>query len=290
VKFNFIKDESVKFPALKLCEVMQVSSSAYYAWRKRPGTLISAETLHLHHRMKALFRQSRDSLGSREMMKKLREEGFRIGRYKVRHLMAKLNLIVKQRVAYKVTTRRNDNDAVADNLLNQNFNPVATNQVWAGDITYLKTGEGWMYLAIVMDLYSRRIVGWAISKRMTTGLICQAMIMAYNLRQPPRGLVFHSDRGSQYTSKRYRRLLKSYGVRSSMGDVGACWDNAVVERFFGSLKHDWIFKIAQPTREHMRNDVAAYMRYYNLVRLHSANGDQSPINYEQSLKKVSGLS
>jgi len=290
VKFNFIKDESVRFPALKLCEVMQVSSSAYYAWRKRPGTLISAETLHLHHRMKALFRQSRDSLGSREMMKKLREEGFRIGRYKVRHLMAKLNLIVKQRVAYKVTTRRNDNDAVADNLLNQNFNPVATNQVWAGDITYLKTGEGWMYLAIVMDLYSRRIVGWAISNRMTTGLICQAMIMAYNLRQPPRGLVFHSDRGSQYTSKRYRRLLKSYGVRSSMGDVGACWDNAVVERFFGSLKHDWIFKIAQPTREHMRNDVAAYMRYYNLVRLHSANGDQSPINYEQSLKKVSGLS
>ncbi len=288
--FNFIKDESVRFPALKLCEVMQVSSSAYYAWRKRPGTLISAETLHLHHRMKALFRQSRDSLGSREMMKKLREEGFRIGRYKVRHLMAKLNLIVKQRVAYKVTTRRNDNDAVADNLLNQNFNPVATNQVWAGDITYLKTGEGWMYLAIVMDLYSRRIVGWAISKRMTTGLICQAMIMAYNLRQPPRGLVFHSDRGSQYTSKRYRRLLKSYGVRSSMGDVGACWDNAVVERFFGSLKHDWIFKIAQPTREHMRNDVAAYMRYYNLVRLHSANGDQSPINYEKSLKKVSGLS
>ncbi len=290
MKFNFIKDESVRFPALKLCEVMQVSSSAYYAWRKRPGTLISAETLHLHHRMKALFRQSRDSLGSREMMKKLREEGFRIGRYKVRHLMAKLNLIVKQRVAYKVTTRRNDNDAVADNLLNQNFNPVATNQVWAGDITYLKTGEGWMYLAIVMDLYSRRIVGWAISKRMTTGLICQAMIMAYNLRQPPRGLVFHSDRGSQYTSKRYRRLLKSYGVRSSMGDVGACWDNAVVERFFGSLKHDWIFKIAQPTREHMRNDVAAYMRYYNLVRLHSANGDQSPINYEKSLKKVSGLS
>ena len=289
MKFNFIKDESVRFPALKLCEVMQVSSSAYYAWRKRPGTLISAETLHLHHRMKALFRQSRDSLGSREMMKKLREEGFRIGRYKVRHLMAKLNLIVKQRVAYKVTTRRNDNDAVADNLLNQNFNPVATNQVWAGDITYLKTGEGWMYLAIVMDLYSRRIVGWAISKRMTTGLICQAMIMAYNLRQPPRGLVFHSDRGSQYTSKRYRRLLKSYGVRSSMGDVGACWDNAVVERFFGSLKHDWIFKIAQPTREHMRNDVAAYMRYYNLVRLHSANGDQSPINYEKSLKKVSGL-
>ena len=158
----------------------------------------------------------------------------------------------------------------------------------AGDITYLQTGEGWMYLAIVMDLYSRRIVGWAISKRMTTDLICKAMIMAYNLRQPAKGLVFHSDRGSQYTSKRYRKLLDGYGMRASMGDVGACWDNAVVERFFGSLKHDWIFKIAQPTREYMKKDVAAYMRYYNLERLHTANGDQSPINYEKSLKKVSG--
>ena len=113
--------------------------------------------------------------------------------------------------------------------------------------------------------------------------------MAYNLRQPAYGLVFHSDRGSQYTSKHYRKLLDDYGVRASMGDVGACWDNAVVERFFGSLKHDWIFKIAQSTREHMKKDVAAYMRYYNLVRLHTTNGDQSPINYENSLIKVSGL-
>ena len=277
------------FPVTVLCRVMQVSTSAYYSWRKRPGQLISAEVLHLHRRMKALFEQSRESLGSREMKKKLREEGFTIGRYKVRKLMEKLKLKVKQRIAYKVTTKRNERDEVADNLLNQNFNPIGVNEVWAGDITYLKTGEGWMYLAIVMDLYSRRIVGWYASKRMTTDLICRAMVMAYNLRQPPNGLVFHSDRGSQYTSKRYRKLLKAYGIRSSMGDVGACWDNAVVERFFGSLKHDWIFKIAQPTREHMRKDVAAYMRYYNLERLHTANGDQSPVNYEEnSLKKVSG--
>ncbi len=211
---------------------MRVSTSAYYAWKKRPGQLITAETLHLHRRMKALFKQSRNSLGSREMMKKLREEGIKIGRYKVRNLMKTLNLKVTQRIAYKVTTKRNHNDNVAENLLNQNFNPVAPTQVWAGDITYLKTGEGWMYLAIVMDLYSRRIVGWSISKRMTTDLICKAMVMAYNIRQPPFGLVFHSDRGSQYTSKRYRKLLSHYGIRASMGDVGACWDNAVVERFF----------------------------------------------------------
>jgi transposase InsO family protein len=120
---------------------------------------------------------------------------------------------------------------VADNLLNQNFNPVGSNQIWADDITYLLTGEGWMYLAIVMDLYSRRIVGWFISKRMTTDLINKALIKAYNLRRPPKGLVFHSDRRSQYTSQRYRQLLESYGVRASMGDVGACWNNVMVKRF-----------------------------------------------------------
>ena len=137
-----------------------------------------------------------------------------------------------------------------------------------------------MYLAIVMDLYSRRIVGWHIDKRMTKALISKALIKAYNLRQPPKGLVFHSDRGSQYTSKHYRKLLASYGMRASMGSVGACWDNAVVERFFGSLKHDWILKIMQPTRKHMKADVARYMKYYNLHRLHSANNDLSPVAFE----------
>ena len=156
-----------------------------------------------------------------------------------------------------------------------NFNPVSANQVWAGDVTYLKTGEGWMYLAVVMDL--------------TTDLISKALMKAYNLRQPARGLVFHSDRGSQYTSKQFGRLLSSYGIRASMGDVGACWDNAVVERFFGSLKHDWIFKVNQPTREFMKQDVTAYMKYYNLERLHSANGDLSPVEFENSQVKVSSL-
>ncbi len=244
----------------------------------------------MHRRIKALFNESRESLGSREMMKKLRKEGINVGRYRVRQLMARLGLKVKQRVAYKATTKRKHSDSVADNLLNQNFNPSEPNKVWAGDVTYLQTAEGWMYLAVIMDLCSRRIVGWHLDKRMTADLVCKAMIKAYNLRQPPKGLVFHSDRGSQYTSRRFRKLLAGYGIRASMGDVGACWDNAVVERFFGSLKHDWIFKVAQPTREHMRKDVADYIRYYNLDRLHSANNDLSPIDYENSLKKVSGLS
>ncbi len=275
---------------MKMCSVMQVSRSAYYAWLKRPVKLITAEDLHLYRRAKTLFKRSRESLGYRELCKNLRKEGFEIGTYRTRKLMETLNLKVKQRVAYKVTTKRKHSDAVADNLLNQNFNPLAPNQIWAGDVTYLKTGEGWMYLAVVMDLYSRRIIGWHIDKRMTTDLVMKAMIKAYNLRKPPKGVIFHSDRGSQYTSKRYRKLLSQFDIRASMGDVGACWDNAVVERFFGSLKHDWLLKVAQPTREYMRYDVAEYMKYYNLERLHSANNDQSPVEYENSLRKVSGWS
>ncbi len=268
-----------------------MSRSAYYGWLKRPAKVISAELLHLYRRTKTIFKESRQSLGYRELQKRLCREGFHVSTYKTRKLMNQLGLVVTQRLAYKVTTKRKHSDAVADNLLNQNFNPVAPNQVWAGDVTYLKTSEGWMYLAVVMDLYSRRIVGWHLDKRMTTDLVSKALIKAYNLRQPPKGLVFHSDRGSQYTSKSYRQLLWRKGIRASMGDVGACWDNAVVERFFGSLKHDWLFKIPQLTREHMRDDVNRYMRYYNLVRLHTANDDMSPveyeINYQSSLRKVS---
>jgi putative transposase len=272
-----------------LCQIMQVSRSAYYAWYQCPAKLISAETLHLYRRAKELFNASRQSLGSRELSKKLRSEGFEIGREATRTLMKRLKLVVKQRQAYKVTTQRKHGDSVADNLLNQNFNPVAANEIWAGDITYLRTAEGWMYLAIVMDLYSRRIVGWAIDKRMKQDLVNRALIMAYNLRQPSKGLIFHSDRGSQYTSQIYRKLLQAFGMRASMGDVGACWDNAVVERFFGSLKHDWLFKVHQPTRELMKQDVAAYIKYYNLDRLHTSNGDMSPVQYERSQIKVSGL-
>lgn len=287
VIYETIQKLASVYPIAKLCKSLKVSRSTYYAWLKKPADVINAQQLHLYRRAKAIFEQSRNSLGYRELRKRLSNEGFTLSDYGTQKLMKTLSLVVTQRVAYKVTTKRKHSDAVSDNLLNQNFNPVAPNEVWAGDVTYLKTGEGWMYLAIVMDLYSRRIVGWHIDNRMTTDLVSKAMMTAYNLRQPSKGLVFHSDRGSQYTSKHYRKLLDSYGIRASMGDVGACWNNAVVERFFGSLKHDWLLKVPQPTREHMKNDVAAYMRYYNLDRLHTTNNDKSPVEYEKSFRKVS---
>ncbi|GHO23784.1 IS602 transposase [Escherichia coli] len=241
----------------------------------------------LYRTAKQLFKDSRESLGSRELMKKLNQHGFAIGRYKTRSIMQRLNLVVRQRVAYKVTTQRDKRHLAAPNLVSMDFNPERPNQVWAGDITYLKTAQGWMYLSVVMDLYSRRIVGWSISKRMTTDLVLKSLQQAYWLRKHPKGVIFHSDRGSQYTSKKLRKALVRMGIKQSMGDTGACWDNAVVERFFGSLKHDWILKVHHATYEEMVADVTAYMKYYNVKRLHTANGDVSPVEYENYQLKVS---
>lgn len=234
------------------------------------------------------FKRSRGSLGSRQLCQKLRDEGFKVGRYRTRSIMRKLKLVVKQRQAYKVTTKRKHSDSVADNLLNQQFNPTQPNVVWAGDVTYLRTNQGWMYLAIVMDLYSRRIVGWAISKRMTVDLVERALQMAINIRRPKAGLMFHSDRGSQYTSRRFSRLLMKYKIIASMSSVGACLDNAVVERFFGSLKNEWLLNVVHLTRDAMKIDTEEYIRYYNHERLHTTLGDLTPINYEQLQSQVSG--
>jgi len=196
--------------------------------------------------------------------------------------MRRLNLVCTQRVSYKSTTNSNHQYGVSENLLDQNFNPKKENQVWSTDITYLKTRQGWVYLAIVMDLYSRKIVGWAMSKRMTASLIKRALQHAYTLRKPPKGVLHHSDRGSQYASHAYRKLLEDYDMVSSMSGKGNCYDNAVVERFFGSLKHEWLTNVIHLTREGMINDVNNYIRYYNGTRLHSTLGYETPNEYENS--------
>lgn len=268
---------------------MRVSTSAWYAWRRRPEARAPDDTA-VRVRLKALFAASREGAGSRTLVKKLREEGISITRWRVRKVMQEEGLVCRQRRAYKVTTKPRQGAEVAPNLLNQNFNPPGPDQVWVSDITYLKTGEGWLYLAAIMDLFSRRIVGWHVDSRMTSSLVCRALMKAYNLRNPPRGLVVHTDRGSQYTGQRFQALLTCYGFRSSMGDVGACWDNAVMERFWGSLKHEWLLLVPQPTRAYMKQDVATYIRHYNLDRNHTANGELSPVRYEQMAeKKVSCL-
>lgn len=287
MRYRFIRELAGEFGVRRLCRVMRVSASAWYAWRKRP-VVSSPGDVGIRVRLKALFTASRESAGSRTLVKKLREEGITVSRWRVMKLMQEEGLECRQRRAYKVTTKPRAGADIAPNLLNQNFTPPGPDQVWVSDVTYLRTGEGWLYLAAIMDLYSRRIVGWHVDKTMTTSLVCRALMKAYNLRNPPRGLVVHTDRGSQYTSHRFQRQLSSYGLRSSMGDVGACWDNAVMERFWGSLKHEWLLLVAQPTRANMKQDVARYIRYYNVDRNHSANGGQPPVRYEQMTdKKVS---
>ncbi|HEB6950222.1 TPA: IS3 family transposase, partial [Salmonella enterica subsp. enterica serovar Hvittingfoss] len=195
MRYRFILDNADKFSLRTLCRVMRVTISAWYAWRKKP-VKPPEKDVEIRVRLKALFAASREGAGSRVLVKKLREEGVSITRWRVMKLMREEGLVCRQRRAYKVTTKPRIGAEVAPNLLNQNFTPPGPDQVWVQDITCLKTGEGWVYLAAVMDLYSRRIVGWHVDSRMTSSLVCHALMKAYNLRNPPHGLVMHTDRGS----------------------------------------------------------------------------------------------
>ena len=260
---------------------MKIKRGSYYAWCKKGATVIAPEELLLRRRMKDLFEASRQSLGSRMLMKNLSTEGFTIGRYRTAKLMKIMNLKVKIKCKHKVTTDSKHKLPIAENVLDRQFNPDAPNKVWGTDITYVWTQQGWLFLAVVIDLYSRRVVGWCVDKRMTTALVTRALMMAINLRQPPEGLIHHSDRGSQYASKKYQTLLKQAGMVCSMSRKGNCWDNSPVERFFSSLKREWIGDVYYATREHAIADIREYvMVYYNSMRLHSTLDYKTPLNFE----------
>lgn len=282
MKFKAIAEWAVNYAIVDLCSALRVSSGAYYRWRRKPAKIIGEGELLLYREAKRFFNQTRSGIGYVKLCRALNKSGFIIGETKTKTVMRKLNLVCSQRKPYKSTTNSHHNNAISANLLDQAFNPEKVNQVWSTDITYLPTQQGWVYLAIVMDLHSRKIVGWAMNRRMTTALILRALQHAHALRKPPRGLLHHSDRGSQYTSRAYRNQLSAYGMRSSMSGKGNCYDNAVVERFFGSLKYEWLANVIHLTREGIINDVNQYIRYYNGVRLHSTLGYISPNEYENS--------
>lgn len=289
MKYGFIREHAGRWPVKKLCQVLGVQRSAYYAWREQPCRVIAPEELALRRRMKALFAASRGSLGSRMMMNNLRQEGFEIGRERTRRLMKALNLQVRRKRKYRVTTDSKHRMAVSENVLNRAFSPQAPNQAWGTDITFVWTQQGWLYLAVVIDLYSRRVVGWSMDRRMTKALVIRALMMAVNLRKPPPGLIHHSDRGSQYASHAYQALLRQYAMIGSMSRKGNCWDNAPVERFFSSLKREWTGNSLYRTREEAIADVREYVAvYYNSKRLHSTLGYTTPMEYEETLNKVSG--
>jgi len=273
------------YPVTVLCKVMRTSRSGFYQYLKRNdrGTESDPSEFTLKARIKAIFKEHRGKYGARRIMKELNNQGHRIGIYKVRRVMRELGLKVKPARRYKVTTDSRHSFPVAPNLLNRQFDVDRPDSVWTADITYVWTLEGWMYLAIVMDLFSRRVVGWAMDKRMKAQLTIDALAMAYWMRKPAKGLVHHSDRGSQYACHEYQNCLDAYGMIPSMSRKGDCWDNAPTERFFRSLKSERLSDFIFTTRKHAQSEVVDYIGYYNGIRLHSTLGYLSPLTYEKEL-------
>lgn len=234
--------------------------------------------------MREIFIMSKYTYGSRRILRKLTSENYQIGRYQVRSLMRKLNLQARGMKRYKVTTNSKHAYPAAANLLERNFETSGPNKVWTGDISYVWTFEGWLYLAIVMDLYSRQIVGWATDRHMETGLVMDALAMAYWRRRPGKGLIHHSDRGIQYACGNYQKRLKAYQMVPSMCRKGDCWDNAPTERFFRSLKSEYLSYCRLPSRAAAKQEILEYITFYNADRLHSKLDYVSPMQYENLLK------
>ena len=262
---------------------MKVSRSRFYAWLKAQAKRlpIDPHRFQLEVDAREIFAQSDDSYGSRRMSKALRSKGYEIGRYQARTLMRQLGLQVRVAKKFRVTTNSKHRLPVVENLLNREFNVASPDQVYVADITYLWTREGWMYLAAVVDLFSRKVVGWSMSSRMTTELPLEALRMAYWSRKPGSGVKHHSDRGSQYASHEYQAQLQEYGMICSMSRKGNCWDNSVMERFFGSLKRERTDHYIYDTRAEVERHVVNYILFYNNDRLHSYLDYMSPVEFEQ---------
>jgi transposase InsO family protein len=270
------------YPVTVLCTVMRVSRSGFYDYLDRfKNPKDRPDEAALQKRIKEIFDESRASYGSRRVAKQLKDEGRQIGRYKVRRIMRQLGLRAKTPRRFKLTTDSRHSFPVAPNALNRNFDVDAPNKAWTADITYVWTFEGWLYLAVIMDLYSRQIVGWAMDKRMKKKLVLDALAMAYWQRKPSKGLLHHSDRGSQYACHDYRKRLELYGMEASMSRKGNCWDNAPTERFFRSLKSERLTACRFFTRQEAKMEILDYITFYNSIRLHSTLGYVSPMAYEK---------
>lgn len=268
-------------PAKHSCRVLSVSRSAYYEARRRSAKPVVCKTsVHL----KAAFAASQQSYGSRRLVTVMANMGFQIGRYKVRRLMRQAGLKPVWKRKFVHTTDSKHDLPVAANVLNRQFNPPAPNMAYVSDITYIRTGAGWLYLAVVLDLFARKVVGWAMAPSMPAELVCEALNMAIQQRQPGPGLIVHSDRGSQYASELYQDLLDDHGFVCSMSRKGNCWDNAVAERFFLNLKMERVWQRQYANHAEARADITDYIvGFYNSRRLNSALGNLPPAAYERKM-------
>ncbi len=281
MRFQFIKEHRDEFPVARMYKVLDVSRSGYYAWRKRPVSAREMANRELYKKIEAVYNESHGTYGSPRIYHQLKRQGVACSENRVARLMRLRGLQAKQTKQYKATTKRNKSHPVAPNLLQRDFVAERPNQKWLSDITYIPTQEGWLYLAAVLDLFSRRIVGWAMSERMTGDLTVAALQMAIHRRRPDLDLIHHSDQGSQYTDGEYQALLKDHGIQVSMNGVGSWYDNAPMESFFGTLKSEWVNRRAYRTRDEARADIFYYIEaFYNRRRLHSSLDYFSPEEYE----------
>jgi transposase InsO family protein len=265
-----------------MCGVLAVSESGFYAWRKRPTCQRKREDAHLKQEIRQVFEEHSERYGAPRIYRDLHDEGISCSRKRVARLMREEEIAAKRRHSRVITTKRDETHPVAPNLLNREFAASAPNKKWATDITYIPTKQGWLYLAVMLDLYSRMVVGWSMSGNCDEKLVEHALEQALARRRPEAGLLHHSDRGSQYTSCAYQAYLKKSGIQPSMSRKGNCWDNSVMESFFGTLKDECVRETLYASHDEARLALFTYIEvYYNRVRRHSTLGYVSPLQYEK---------
>lgn len=283
MRYRFIDEQQKAWPITLMCGVLGVSRSGYYDWTARDLSQCVRSNTALDRRIREIFAGHRQRYGAPRIAEALHDEGITCSENRIARRMRILGLQAIQAKKFKVTTDSTHSKAVTSDLLEQDFSAMAPNQKWTSDITYVWTDEGWLYLAIVMDLYSRAIVGWSMNRRMTQQLVCDALIMALFRRGFPKNTIIHSDRGSQYCSQRYQQLIGSHGLCGSMGRKATCYDNAVTESFFHTLKVELVHRERYVTRRLAKTSIFEYIEtYYNRQRKHSAIGHRIPMVFEQT--------
>lgn len=285
MRYRFIDDHRTLWPIAVQCDVLVVSRSGYYAWRKRPASGRARRRDELTDRIRAVHAmQHQDVYGAPRIQRELVAQGHPCDRKTVARCMKAAGIQAKTVKKFRVsTTDSNHAHPVAENIVDRNFSPSKKNQTWTADITYIPTAEGWLYLAAVEDLHSRKIVGWSMSERIDSRLVVDALEMAVQQELPGEGLVAHSDRGVQYASEHYQTLLSKHGLTCSMSRKGNCWDNAPMESFFATLKKELVHHERYPTRGQARQSLFEYIEvFYNRVRRHSSLGYLSPLQFEQA--------
>jgi transposase InsO family protein len=285
VKYAWIQEQHAEFAVTSLCRILEVSRSGYYAWLGRPPSVQPDTDQQLEAKVKQYFAQGRGLYGTRRIKHLLAQEGLRVSRRRIGRVLNQVGLRCKTRRKCKAPMAAGQATTVAPNQLNREFTVPTPDTVYVGDITSLPTGEGWLYLAVVLDLCARAVVGWSMANHRRAELVTQALAMATYQRQPAAGLIMHTDRGRQYGADSYQQFLTQHGIQPSMSRKGNCWDNAVAESFFHTLKTELVYLEDFDTHEQAQTAVFEYIEvFYNRQRCHSANGYLAPLAYEQALK------